>query len=223
MAKKKIETGLFTDQRGRITCREHAPIEGTDTWTMDKWKPMRAAEAARFEKEIGRAPACETCAAETSCVEVQPHADAAGGPPTATQTAAAEAMSPDAPTPNAKPRKPKKAKAKATSDATLEQACEGYLRHLEESGKSQGTLFSYKLELVVAMEELGAKTPLSEITVDHVVRFFGSDRVMRTKTGVEKAPPTYLKTRRVLRQALVWAAEAGMVAKAPLPEDAATY
>jgi hypothetical protein len=90
MAKKKqIETGLYTDQRGRITCREHAPLEGSDSWTMDQWKPMKASDAARFEKEIGRAPACETCAADAGWVEVQP--------PGATQTPDADPMPTDAP------------------------------------------------------------------------------------------------------------------------------
>jgi hypothetical protein len=46
---------------------------------------------------------------------------------------------------------------------------------------------------------------------------------MTTRTGVAKAAPTFKKTRRVLRLALVWAQEAGLVEKAPLPEDAATY
>jgi hypothetical protein len=213
MAKKKIETGLYTDQRGRVTCKEHAPLEGSDTWVCDQWKPMKPSDAARFEKEIGRAPACETCALDAGWVEVKA--------PDATGTPDADPTPTEAPAPETKPRKSKK--AKPTGDATLEQACAGYLANLEAIGKSQGTLFSYKLELVVAMDELGAKTPLAEITSDRVIAFFGSDRVMRTRTGVEKAPPTYLKTRRVLRQALVWAAEAGLIEKAPLPEDAATY
>jgi hypothetical protein len=35
--------------------------------------------------------------------------------------------------------------------------------------------------------------------------FFVSDRAMKTRTGVAKAEPTFKKTRRVLRLALVWA------------------
>ncbi len=145
MAKKKIETGLFADQRGRITCKEHAPLEGSDTWVFDQWKALTAAEARAFEKEIGRAPACETCTPSST--------------PTSTETTSTLAETTPAAdaAPTAAPAKPSKSK-KSKSTATLEQACEGYLRHLEESGKSQGTLFSYKLELVVAMEELGAKT-----------------------------------------------------------------
>jgi hypothetical protein len=206
MAKKQIETDLYTDQRGRITCKEHAPLEGSDAWTFDKWKPMTASDAARFEKEVGRAAACETCAV-TLVTDAAP---------------AIESVPTTEAPPDRAPEKPRKAK-KPKGDAMFEQACEGYLKNLESIGKSHGTLFSYRLELVVAMDELGAKTPLAEITVDRVVAFYGCERVMRTRTGVEKAPPTYLKTRRVLRQALVWAAEAGLIEKAPLPEDAATF
>lgn len=218
MGKKAKETGLCTDQRGRVTCKDHAPFEGSDAWTLDAWKQMKPAEAARFEKEVGRAPVCETCVADAGWVEVKVPSAATEATP-ATQTPDADPTPPDAPATEAKQRKPKKPKG----DATLEQVCEGYLKNLEATGKSQGTLFSYRLELVVAMEELGAKTLLSELTSERVIAFFGCSRVMRTKTGVEKAPPTFMKTRRVLRQALVWAAEAGLIAAAPLPEDAATY
>jgi hypothetical protein len=55
------------------------------------------------------------------------------------------------------------------------------------------------------------------------LEFFICDRVMKTKTGVAKARPTFEKTRRVLRQALVYAQEVGLVAKPPLPEDAASH
>jgi hypothetical protein len=73
------------------------------------------------------------------------------------------------------------------------------------------------------MDEPGAKRSLAEITVDRVAGFFGNGRVIRTRTCVEKAPATYLKTRRVSRRALVWAADAELIEKAPLPEGAATH
>ena len=210
MAKQKA-TGLYTDQRGRITCREHAPYEGTDTWVLDQWKPLTKAEAARFETEIGRVPACETCSTAGNTQEI------------ATETAPAEVV-PVADAPATKPRKSKKEKPASDAPAvTLEQICEGYVRHLEDSGKSVGTSFSYRLELTTAMEELGAKTLVSDITPARVLEYFVSDRVTRTRTGVEKAPPTIKKSRRVLRLALAWAQEAGLIEKAPLPEDAATY
>jgi hypothetical protein len=79
------------------------------------------------------------------------------------------------------------------------------------------------LELVTALDEIGKDTKLADVTPARVLDYFVSDRVMRTKSGVEKAPPTFKKTRRVLRLALVWAADAGLIERAPLPEDAATY
>lgn len=108
---------------------------------------------------------------------------------------------------------------RASKGVTLQDLCGGYIQHLEDSGKSVGTVFSYKLKLVLAMAELGAKTKASALTPKRIAEFFESDRVMRTKSGVEKAPPTFLKTRRVLRQALVWAAETRLIPKAPLPEE----
>jgi hypothetical protein len=121
-----------------------------------------------------------------------------------------------------KQRKSKKPKA-ATADITLEDLCARYLTHLEEAGKSQGTTFSYRLELVTALDEIGKETLLSSLTPARVLEYFTSDRVMKTRTGVAKARPTILKTQSVLRLALVWAADSGMIEKAPLPEAAAAY
>jgi hypothetical protein len=119
--------------------------------------------------------------------------------------------------------KPKKAKKPKPTDITLEELATRYIAHLEEVGKSQGTAFSYRLELTTALDELGKETPLSTITPARVLEYFTCDRVMKTRTGVAKARPTFLKTQRVLRLALVWAAESGLAEKAPLPEDAAAF
>jgi hypothetical protein len=134
---------------------------------------------------------------------------------TETATPAIEPQQSDAPAP-----KPKKAKKPSI---TLEDLCAKYIQHLDEAGKSQGTLFSYRLELTTALDELGKDTKLADLTPARVLEFFTSDRVMKTRTGVQKARPTFLKTQRVLRLALVWAADSGLIEKGPLPEDAATY
>jgi hypothetical protein len=119
-------------------------------------------------------------------------------------------------------KKAKKPKA-VTADITLEDLAMRYLAHLEEAGKSNGTLFSYKLELVTALDELGKDTKLADLTPVKVLDYFVSDRVTKTRTGVLKAKPTIDKCRRVLRMALQWAQETGLIAAAPLPEQAATY
>lgn len=152
-------------------------------------------------------------------------ADAKVEAPTDTTTTVAEPAPAEAPESSAAPASKKKGgKRKAASaETTLEALAEGYLAHLDESGKSRGTVFSYRLELAVALDELGAETKLAELTSERVLAFFVSDRVNKTRTGVLKARVSVLKTQRVLRQALVWAAEKGLVEKAPLPEDAATF
>jgi hypothetical protein len=125
-------------------------------------------------------------------------------------------------TPAPKQKKAKKAKA-ATADITLEDLAGKYLQHLEDAGKSAGTTFSYRLELILALDELGKDTKLADLSPTKVLDYFVSDRVTKTRSGVLKAKPTVDKTRRVLRLALVWAQEAKLVETAPLPEDAAAY
>jgi hypothetical protein len=151
---------------------------------------------------------------ESVAVEAAPEVTA-----TETVAPASEPKPTDAPTRKQKTKKPK---AVAT-DITLEDLAGKYLAHLEEVGKSNGTLFSYKLELVTALDEIGRETKLADLTPTRVLEYFTCDRVMKTRTGVAKARPTYLKTQRVLRLALQWAQDAGLVESAPVPEQAATY
>jgi hypothetical protein len=122
-------------------------------------------------------------------------------------------------TPKKKAKKPKT----VTTDITLEDLAAKYLQHLEDTGKSNGTLFSYKLELITALDELGKDTKLADLTPTRVLEYFLSDRVTRTRAGVQKAKPTVDKCRRVLRMALQWAEDSGLVAQAPLPEASAPY
>jgi hypothetical protein len=107
---------------------------------------------------------------------------------------------------------------RASGKGTIAAMAEGYLKHLEDAGNSSGTIFSYRLELQTAISELGAETPIALLTTDSVQKYFESDRVMKKRSGKAKARPTFLKTQRVLRLALGWAQEAGMVEKAPIPE-----
>lgn len=54
---------LFASERGEFSCLPHAPFPGTGTWHQDGWHALTKRESSEFEREIGRAPACETCAA----------------------------------------------------------------------------------------------------------------------------------------------------------------
>jgi hypothetical protein len=113
------------------------------------------------------------------------------------------------------------AKKKATTTAldpnlTLLQLSSQYLLHMEEEGKSAGTQFSYSMELKLARDELGADTLVSALTADDIERFNKSKRVMKLKNGKPKAEPSFMKTRRVLRLALAWAAQSGLIASSPI-------
>lgn len=111
----------------------------------------------------------------------------------------------------------------ARGETTLAELARQYLAHLEEAGKSSGTIASYGLELQVALAELGAETKLAELTSERVMLFFGSERVTTTRGGRAKSPLSIAKTQRVVRQALVFAQAQGLIEQAPLPEGAATH
>lgn len=116
------------------------------------------------------------------------------------------------------PAKPRKAK-RPVPLITMKLLSERYIQHIAESGKSQGTALSYLIEMTTATKFLGEDTAISTLTPDDVRRFNESDVVMRKRNGTPKAQPSFLKTRRVLRLALVWAADQGWIESAPIPTD----
>jgi hypothetical protein len=113
-------------------------------------------------------------------------------------------------------KKSKNASA-TTEPITLAKLSEKYLEHMEADGKSVGTCFSYTMELKSAISELGADTIASEITPKLIEKFNNCDRVMRLKSGKPKAQPSIDKSRRVIRLALTWAAQSGLIPSAPYP------
>jgi hypothetical protein len=126
------------------------------------------------------------------------------------------------PAPEAEP--PKKARgkkkgAKLPGNATLADLSAAYLSHMEDQGKSNGTIASYGMELKSAMVELGEETLVADITPERVGEYSACKRVTKLRSGKSKAKPSIDKTRRVLRLALVWAAERKIIATAPIPES----
>ncbi|MCC7171375.1 MAG: hypothetical protein IT459_13085 [Planctomycetes bacterium] len=101
---------------------------------------------------------------------------------------------------------------------TLGELSDRYLKALEEKGAGPGTVSSYGMELKLAAKQLGSETPIGLFTTDRIAEYFSSDAVMKTRAGKSKAPPTFLKTQRVLRLALLWAVERNLLASAPIPE-----
>ena len=114
---------------------------------------------------------------------------------------------------------PKKSKGKKQAGGlTFAELAEQYLENLAELGKSQGTCFSYRGELALAIEQLGAETKVADLCVSQVQGFFECASVTRTRTGKLKSPLSIAKTQRVLRQALAFAMAKGWIDAAPLPE-----
>lgn len=101
-------------------------------------------------------------------------------------------------------------------DLTLSSLCEAYLASLLERGQSEGTIFSYRMELATARAELGADTKVADLTAERIAAFNVCERVMRLKSGKPKAPPSYLKTRRTLRLCLAFGEQSGLITKSPV-------
>ena len=89
------------------------------------------------------------------------------------------------------------------------------------AGKTVSTIASYRADLGMAYRHFGADTLAGAITPAQVTEFNESKAVTKTRKGKPKAKPGVDKTRRVLRLALVWAEQAAVIEKAPIPEPAA--
>ncbi len=115
-------------------------------------------------------------------------------------------------------KKPKAATAKPTGKiTTLDELCAAFLEHLTTIGKSPGTARSYSADLAVAKKYFGGDTKLKSLTAKKVATFFASDEVTKLRDGREKNPVTTAKIRRVFRQMMEFATEAGLFSEAPLP------
>ena len=139
--------------------------------------------------------------------------------PTTDTTSPTAAKPAKAPAPK---RKPAAAKPQASPEPlALGELAERYLAHLQHAGKSAGTIFSYGQDLQAAVRHFGAETSVASLTAAQVQEYFDSDAVRKTRSGRTKATPTVLKTQRVLRLALVWAAASSLISTAPIPQAAA--
>ena len=127
-------------------------------------------------------------------------------------------------TTKAKPtRKKAKAKTATATDLTLAELCERYIKHLEQVGKSNGTVFSYTAELKLACLELGSETKIAAITPEQMQAFYDCPRVTALRSGRPKAPASVAKSRRVIRLALGYAQQKKWIEKIPLPASDASH
>ncbi len=147
----------------------------------------------------------------------QPTEPAPDAQPAADATPAQEPSSPE---PERKPRSKRAKKAIQGEGATmtLGELSRRYLEHLKAEDKADGTVFSYGMELKLACRVLNEDTPIALLTPDDVRRFNVSSMVMLLRSGRDKAAPSFLKSRRVLRLALTWAHEQGWIPTLPIPD-----
>jgi hypothetical protein len=194
----KLKPGLYWNERGMINCQEHTPYKGSDTWIFEHWKKIDRA-SAKEAKEKGMELACETCRAI---------AERQKATPTTTTKGRRKKKEPAPPQPKT---------AALDPDLTLGHLAGLYLDHLSQAGKSLATQFSYSMDLVTAKKALGINTKIAALTPERVAEYYESPEVTMRKNGRPKTKVTIDKCRRVLRLALVWAEETGLIAKAPLP------
>jgi hypothetical protein len=148
-----------------------------------------------------RAAAHDTAAEMAAVPEAAPEAEA---PPTPKRRRAAKPE----PTPAAA------ATAKAGS---LRAIGNGWIEAIRANGASVSTVSSYSNDLEVAYGFLDGDAPAGGITEKQIASFDKCKAVLTKKNGKPKAQPTILKTRRALRLALTWAAEAKLIKSAPYP------
>jgi len=105
--------------------------------------------------------------------------------------------------------------SKKTASITLAELTTRYTAHMEDAGKSRGTVFSYESELRLAQRELGADLSIGAIAREDIERFNACPRVTILKSGRPKSQLSIDKTRRVLRLALKWAADTKLIEISP--------
>lgn len=88
-----------------------------------------------------------------------------------------------------------------------------------DGDKTPSTVRSYGMDLQRACSYFGAERLVETISADEVQGYFDSPEVNSLRSGKPKAKPTIDKQCRVLRLALVWAAEQKLIEVAPVPAD----
>ena len=169
---------------------------------------------------IGRPERTNQMPRKKNVAEATPEADITTNEP-APEAQPETATATEDPAPEAEPPKKPKGRKKTkvpSGNATLADIAAGYLAHMEEKGNSAGTIASYGMELKTAMAELGEEIRVADLTLERVGEYFASKRVTKLRSGKNKSQLSIDKTRRVLRLALVWALERGIIEFAPLPD-----
>lgn len=104
----------------------------------------------------------------------------------------------------------------------LSEACEKYVANQEEKGQSASTLGTIRRTLKLLTGEMGEDKEVGKILPVHVDKFFKSEAATMQpgKDGLKpRAKPSVLQIRRIVRMAITWWHEKGLIERLPLPGE----
>ena len=99
----------------------------------------------------------------------------------------------------------------------LKDAAEQYIKHLEEVGKKPSTVGTARRTMDLFVGHLGEAKEVGKILPVHVAGFFKSEAATMLK-GKPRAEASILQIRRIVRGALVYWHEQGLLKDVPLPK-----
>jgi hypothetical protein len=102
----------------------------------------------------------------------------------------------------------------------LSDACEKYVESQETKGQSASTLGTIRRTLKLLEGEMGADKEVEKILPVHVDKFFKSEAATMQpgKDGLKpRAEPSVLQIRRIVRMAIAWWHQEGIIERLPLP------
>lgn len=105
------------------------------------------------------------------------------------------------------------------TEITIREAAEAFLTHLQQIGKKERTIYTYRKDLEQVEQFFGTDRKLSDLKVPFVGKFYKSDILLKLADGKERAERTVAKTVRVFRMMLVWAKDNGHIETVPLPKS----
>jgi len=97
----------------------------------------------------------------------------------------------------------------------LNDACAKYIEHITPTAKPS-TVGTVKRTLDLLVEVMGEEKQVEKILAVHVNSFYASEQATMLK-GKPRAAASVLQIRRIVRAAIVWWHENGLIEKLPLP------
>lgn len=101
---------------------------------------------------------------------------------------------------------------------SFQEAAQAYIKHLEATGKSPRTLYTYGQDLKQILAFWGADKPLTQVSLPLVGKFLKSPELLLLPDGETRSPRTIQKTLRVFRLFLAFCIEQNWLTPLALPK-----